>query len=115
MTTRTVSNVFKRLQGSNTAVVQQDVLKHLAKEQPDHKDWIDAQWNRFDFRRKSDHLPEVDAKYKGFINVECGVWDRGAAFKTPAQAKKPASAQMPPPAQRTTQPIAEKRPYADVV
>ena len=31
MTTRTVSEVFRRLQGSNTAVVQQDVLKDVLK------------------------------------------------------------------------------------
>ena len=123
MTGKTVSDIFRRLQGASTAVVQQDILKHLANVQPDHQQWIDAQWTRFEFRRKSDHLPEVDAKFKGFIHVECDVWDRGAAFKTPAQTKKPApaqhtkttSAQMPPPAQRATQPIAEKRPYADVV
>ena len=104
LTSRTILDVFKRLQNADTTKVQGEILSWLATTEPEYQLWVDIQWQRFDFRRKGERLPDVPIDQRGFLHVEQDKWDRGTPFttvKTPAKSVKSVTAATKalPPAQ----------------
>lgn len=111
ITSRTILDVFRRLEKADTDEIQGDLLSLLAATQESYQSWVDVQWKRFDFRCKLDDLPEVPASQRGFLHLESDLWDRGPGFKPASPISKAATATMPPP---TVSTLAEKRSFARV-
>ena len=120
LTSRTILDVFKRLKNADTPKVQGEILSWLAATEPEYQLWVDIQWQRFDFRRKGERLPDVPIDQRGFLHVEQDTWDRGTPFttvKSPVKSVKSVTAvtKALPPAQKPAQTAVDKRPFSKVV